>query len=86
GVNTNIAFLIDVIAHADFTAGKTYTDFIPKFFKDWKPRRERQDLALACAEYRRAHATSFGAGPRAAKGRGYEPWKETGPFEIGAGA
>ena len=85
GVNTNIAFLIDVIAHPDFAAGKTYTDFIPRFFETWKPKRERTDIALACAEYRRAHGSPGSAGLIAVKERGYEPWKDLGPFEIGTG-
>ena len=85
GVSTNIPFLIDVMAHPEFTAGRTYTDFIPKFFEDWKPRREKLELALACAEYRHGHGPAAGARAGAAKERSYNPWEEIGPFEIGTG-
>ena len=86
GVNTNIAFLIDVVSHPDFAAGRTYTDFIPKYFGDWKPRREKMNIALGCAEYSRAQGAPVRAGSGRAEGTGYNPWTETGPFEIGAGA
>lgn len=85
GVSTNIPFLIDVISHPEFAAGRTYTDFIPKFFEDWKPRREKLGLALACAEYRHGHSPAAGARAGAAKERSYNPWAELGPFEIGTG-
>ena len=85
GVSTNIPFLIDVMAHPEFAAGRTYTDFIPKFFEDWKPKREKLELALACAEYRHGHSSAAGARAGAAKERSYNPWEEIGPFEIGTG-
>jgi len=84
GVSTNIPFLIDVMAHPEFAAGRTYTDFIPKFFEDWKPRREKLELALACAEYRHGRGSPSGARAGAAE-RSYNPWAELGPFEIGTG-
>lgn len=85
GVSTNIPFLIDVMAHPEFAAGRTYTDFIPKFFEDWEPKREKLELALACAEYRHNHGPAAGARAGAAKERNYNPWAELGPFEIGTG-
>ncbi|MBI4350208.1 MAG: acetyl-CoA carboxylase biotin carboxylase subunit [Elusimicrobia bacterium] len=85
GVSTNIPFLIALVSHPEFTAGKTYTDFIPKYFPDWKPGREKLDLALACAEFSRAHGPAGNARGGAAKERSYNPWAELGPFEIGAG-
>ena len=85
GVSTNIPFLIDVMAHPEFAAGRTYTDFIPKFFEDWKPRREKLELALACAEYRHGRGSASAARAGAAKERSYNPWAELGPFEIGTG-
>ncbi|MBI4801520.1 MAG: acetyl-CoA carboxylase biotin carboxylase subunit [Elusimicrobia bacterium] len=86
GVNTNIAFLIDIIAHPEFAAGRTCTDFIFRFFEDWKPKRERMEIALACVEYCRAHGSPPGGGLTAAKEQSYNPWKELGPFEIGTDA
>ena len=86
GVNTNIAFLMDVIAHPEFAAGKTYTDFIPEYFENWKPKHGKLELALACAEYSRSHGSAGSARPGAARKENYNPWEEIGPFEIGTGS
>lgn len=37
GVNTNIDFLQDVVAHPAFWEGQTHTDFIDTHVADWKP-------------------------------------------------
>ncbi len=82
GTNTNIAFLADVLRHPDFVAGRTYTDFIPKFMEDWEPKREMRDIALGCVEFCRAGRPAKKA-IAATSRQEWNPWSEIGPFEIG---
>lgn len=37
GIRTNISFLIDLVRHPAFIAGRITTGFIEKYFKDWQP-------------------------------------------------
>ena len=37
GVKTNIAYLLDILADADFRAGRIDTGFLGRRFADWKP-------------------------------------------------
>lgn len=37
GICTNIPFLIDLLRHPAFIAGRINTSFIEKYFKDWQP-------------------------------------------------
>lgn len=46
GVSTTIPFLLDVVNSAEFAAGETRTDFIPRNFSDWSPGAEGMDLAV----------------------------------------
>ena len=45
GVRTPVDFMADVLDCADFRAGDVFTDFIDTRFSDWRPRREKADLA-----------------------------------------
>ena len=45
GVQTPIAFLRDVLGHAAFYAGETFTDFVPTHMADWQASRDHNDLA-----------------------------------------
>ncbi|MBS1261001.1 MAG: Acetyl-/propionyl-coenzyme A carboxylase alpha chain [Calditrichaeota bacterium] len=50
GVPTTAPFLRDVLAHPEFVAGRTYTDFIPTHFHGWTGRdAEAETVALAVA-------------------------------------
>ena len=40
GVTTNISFLLDVVRHEDFKAGKFDTDFLGREFGEWSPDAE----------------------------------------------
>jgi len=45
GVQTPIAFLLDVLGHDAFRAGETFTDFIPMHMADWTPPSANRDVA-----------------------------------------
>lgn len=47
GIPTPIPFLIDVLSHNAFANGETMTDFIPKYFPDWKYEADVENLPLA---------------------------------------
>ncbi len=92
GVKTSILFLRDLLAHPDFIAGKTRTDFIPKHFEGWSEDRwlpsdgRPPDEALIAA----ALAQTLERRVAGAPGKGREsiptPWQAAGQWEIGGGA
>lgn len=47
GIRTTVSFLLDLVNHPDFIAGKTHTDFIQKNMADWKESETKEDLDLA---------------------------------------
>ncbi|MFZ0544166.1 MAG: acetyl-CoA carboxylase biotin carboxylase subunit [Candidatus Promineifilaceae bacterium] len=53
GVTTNIPYLLDILRHPDFTAGKISTTFLDKAMPDWQPEPDTSNstwLALAAFE------------------------------------
>ena len=82
GVKTPIPFLMDVIRSQAFRSGETYTDFIDRNFRDWKPQSDESDLACAAyiideltarREPRTTGASEFGAD---------SPWKTLGNWRL----
>ena len=47
GVTTPIPFLIDVLKSQPFKEGNVFTDFIPRYFSEWKPGNPDLNAALA---------------------------------------
>ncbi len=47
GVTTNIDFLLDVLAHPDFRAGRADTKWVDREMAGWRPAAEPDDLILA---------------------------------------
>ena len=45
GIRTTIPFLIDIFKSQAFAEGKTHTDFIERYFQDWHPNMDHEDLA-----------------------------------------
>jgi len=67
GIKNNVRFLIDILGHPEFAAGRIYTGFIGEFFPEWMPAPpvEELDLARAAAVLalsRPAEKTAAGAG------------------------
>lgn len=94
GIKTNIPFLIDVLKHAAFVEGATYTDFIPRNLPEWpdKPealserRKEFTEVATMAAGVvdhlglgKRRTAAIGGDGAGAAR---HDAWDEVGRWEI----
>lgn len=46
GVKTNGAFLLEILRHAEFQKGITTTNFIPKYFENWKDVPDEGTIAL----------------------------------------
>jgi acetyl-CoA carboxylase biotin carboxylase subunit len=100
GVETPIAFLIDVIGHPAFARGDTFTDFIPSHFPDWRPRGSprARDEGTAGGEagaddvpdevlIAAAIADQQAAPPHAATGQraAPSPWQTLGAWRLGGG-
>ncbi len=85
GVRTSKRFMIDVMSHPDFAAGKTYTNFIEKHMLDRAVdngtyRELATALATAASVTRaRAAASSSGGGPAEQA----SPWEIIGAWQIG---
>ncbi|MCG8564159.1 MAG: acetyl-CoA carboxylase biotin carboxylase subunit, partial [Desulfobacterales bacterium] len=45
GVRTPMDFLVDVLDSDPFRRGEISTDFIPRYFADWRPRLSQRELA-----------------------------------------
>jgi acetyl/propionyl-CoA carboxylase alpha subunit len=85
GVKTSKKFMIDVIRHPEFAAGRTFTDFIEKHMSDREVDTETyRDLAVAAAAVAnkqgasRQVAVMSGDGPSIA-----EPAQLLGSWQIG---
>jgi acetyl/propionyl-CoA carboxylase alpha subunit len=82
GVQTPIAFLRDVLDHAAFRAGETFTDFIPHHLAAWRPPTPDADAALAAFV---ADALTRAARPAAAPGAADQPptpWQTLGGWRA----
>lgn len=79
GVQTNIAYLLDVISHPAFRQGDTFTDLLSVHFSSWKPSTTVPTevlLALAVEQWihptiRPSHAINTGM-----EGDPYSPWRQ----------
>jgi acetyl-CoA carboxylase biotin carboxylase subunit len=49
GPTTNLAFLLDLVAHPAFIAGDTHTGFLTEHFSQWQPQGKSYTLAAALA-------------------------------------
>ena len=45
GIKTTIPFLLDVLSSREFARGDTYTDFIERYFQNWRQDMKYADLA-----------------------------------------
>lgn len=85
GIQTTIGFLRDVIAHPQFQAGRTATDFIAKYFAEWVGKEKREDtrtlaaLASAFDSQSRSLAHQIMTGQNIAP----SPWRTLGKWRLG---
>ncbi|MDX2168813.1 MAG: biotin carboxylase N-terminal domain-containing protein [Deltaproteobacteria bacterium] len=82
GVTTNIAFLVDVLAHPAFAAGATHTHFIDEHLRAWQPAAPDAELAALAAALHGvlAPAAASGGGTRE---RAASPWQTLGAWRLG---
>ena len=85
GVKTSKKFMVDVLQHPEFVAGRTYTDFISQHMSE-RPGNDSSCHALAAAvasvaslTQRRATAVDTGDGRAAIP----SPWESFGAWQIG---
>jgi len=82
GIKTTIPFLLDLMAHPEFIAGRTHTDFLNKNMSGWRERRgEFLDEALVAAaiiSYEKANDRK-----RRAQERIPTPWATLGRWRLG---
>jgi acetyl-CoA carboxylase biotin carboxylase subunit len=84
GIKTNIEFLLEVVNHPEFRAGRTFTDFIPKNLSDWAPSRSEElitNAALAGGIWEHSKKRKVTLG----KAEMPSPWETLGNWRIGAG-
>ena len=82
GIKTARRFMIDVLNHSEFKAGRTYTDFIDKNMSDRNvdmvPAVELAAAVTSAAILRKPQAT-----PSIQREKALSPWQTIGPWEIG---
>ncbi|MFC1683551.1 acetyl/propionyl/methylcrotonyl-CoA carboxylase subunit alpha [Candidatus Zixiibacteriota bacterium] len=85
GIHTTVPFLQDVVAHEEFAAGNTHTDFIDKYMTPWKQGADGEllDVILAAAAVDARNRTSAVAGPSSSPRRRLSPWQTGGGWRIG---
>lgn len=82
GIKTSRRFMIDVLSHPEFRAGRTYTDFIETHLADRKIEIEKMaELAAAVSSAVVANRTKTTASGM--KEVLPSPWQSIGPWEIG---
>jgi len=81
GVETNIAYLKEIMAHPAFVSGETHTDFLDRHFAHWRPTFDNTDLA--CLAYV-AHETTASAVPTGATNQPVPatPWQALGNWRM----
>jgi acetyl-CoA carboxylase biotin carboxylase subunit len=83
GPTTNLAFLIDVLAHPAFARGDTHTGFLAEHLPQWRPAATRQREAAVLAALA---LTQAGGGPAAAGAAAPSPWETLGAWRLGRDA
>jgi len=84
GIPTTVAFLTDVVSHAEFAAGNTHTHFIEQYFPQWrKSERDSNLLEIAMIAGALAGSKASSAGVKEQMPRRPTPWQTTGKWTIG---
>jgi len=85
GIQTTVPFLQDVIAHPEFAAGNTRTDFLDRHLLPWKETADEGtlDVILAAAAVDAGRGSGVGSGIPADPRSGPSPWQTGGSWRIG---
>ncbi|MFX1533945.1 MAG: acetyl/propionyl/methylcrotonyl-CoA carboxylase subunit alpha [Promethearchaeota archaeon] len=84
GVRTNVSFLRKVLRHPDFVSGNYDTDFVSKYFRNWRPNDQKipPEAIIAASLYELLEQSSQNNGtplnvhPRVTDP--HSPWKSSG--------
>ena len=76
GVRTNLAFLLDVLAHPDFRAGRVDTRWVERTFPAWQPAEPPPEALLAALLGGQQTAVRAAEGGQPAQTDPYSPWKQ----------
>jgi acetyl-CoA carboxylase, biotin carboxylase subunit len=81
GVETNVAYLKEIMTHPAFASGETYTDFLDRHFAEWQPTFDNTDLA--CLAYV-VNETTASAVPAGATNQPVPttPWQALGNWRV----
>ncbi len=83
GPTTNVAFLLDLIAHPAFIAGETHTGFLDEHFPQWRPEEKpymfEALLAAALSQSRQSHTET----PTSQAASASSPWQRLGGWRLG---
>jgi len=86
GIKTTIDFLKEVIRHPQFRAGNTTTDFINKYFGQWKGKEKTEEdmkVALMAAAFTDLERTVPTAAGFVEQKNVFSPWLSLGKWRIG---
>jgi len=83
GVTTNVSFLVAVVAHPEFAAGRTHTHFIEEHLGGWHPPAANLEQAAIAAAVHAALAPTGGAAGTAPQ-RATSPWQSLGAWRLGS--
>ena len=87
GVSTNQAFLLDVLAHAEFQQGKATTALIDEHFGEWGLEQVPAEVLITAAIAEIEGAAAAGnIGGLAAEDDPNSPWGRKSGFRMGGGA
>jgi len=81
GPTTNLAFLLDILAHPAFGRGDTHTGFLAEHFPKWQPAHAAEEIAaLVAAVSAQRPAAHSGAG---GESKLPTPWDTLGAWRLG---
>ncbi len=84
GIKTSRRFMIDVLEHAEFIAGNTFTNFIEKNMADREVDHEAIiNLAAAVSSVAIMKEEKIPAGTATKREKAPSPWLTIGPWEVG---
>jgi acetyl-CoA carboxylase biotin carboxylase subunit len=85
GIQTTIGFLKDVIAHPQFRAGRTTTDFIAKYFAEWGGKEKMEEARTLAALASAFDSQSKSSAPQIIAGQNTapSPWQTLGKWRLG---
>jgi acetyl-CoA carboxylase biotin carboxylase subunit len=84
GPTTNVSFLIDVVDHPDFAAGRTHTHFIEQHLHPWHASSNEAHTAAVAAALHATLAPRATAGGATREHAVASPWETLGHWRLGA--